>query len=185
VKKINAAQNAVISIIIYIIVILFIVDNEPSAANVTSEQLSLIVPPLGYDIQWPYSNSYFFGAQHRWANFTRGTSWANYPPSTAHTMDPLINGIESEYSPGCSPTAMGQMMYYFLRDRYPDISNDIISINTHLRHGITVGYCYGHGNIKFHSMPAKRLKNKYEWDKMIPKLNIRVCHQLGKKAIMV
>jgi hypothetical protein len=104
---------------------------EPAELPGIDHVFYTMVSPLGNkQIRWSHADHKYYGAQMKWGNFAKGTQYEAWGPSlVTSSMPDNDNGHESMYQPGCTPTALGQLMYYFLKYRYPEVSKDISSIN--------------------------------------------------------
>jgi hypothetical protein len=121
---------------------------SPSTAlsvELTSKDLFFFSGPLADgEIQWKYADSDIFGASLTWKNLTKGAIpylgnlQIEYlqklsPPKIINVDTPKYHLKESTYMPGCVPTALGQLMYYFIRYRYKnELENEEFMTNNRI-----------------------------------------------------
>jgi hypothetical protein len=122
------------------------------------EAVIISVVPDAEKILWEYADPDYFGSSLTWSNLSEGTEYASLPGSNS-----------ASYVPGCSPTALGSMMLYYMKYHpiFKEYKDEIVSINTDKVFSFEVDYVDPiQKTSSKKTIKKKRVKDKYDWDNM-------------------
>jgi hypothetical protein len=106
-------------------------------ASVTEEQIH-VFSKLGFDSQfrWLHADEQHFGYYNTWNNFTDSMPEAERQKAKDNHL----------YVPGCDATAVGAIMYYLLKYKYPELSTSVFLPNPDKKYTFRLDYLHKGNN---------------------------------------